>query len=157
MIDKPFLQPLPATRYEYAELKETKVQFNYHVDYDGFFYSVHYSYVNSPCSVRATFKTIEIYIGSERVAAHSRNYNPFKRYTTHMPQAHQAVSGWIPERFLSWAEKTSPHTRELIKHIFESREYPVQTYRTCMEIMRLGKNYSSAIMERTSREVLGNH
>lgn len=156
-IDKPFLQPLPATRYEYAEWKETKVQFNYHVDYDGFFYSVHYSYVNNPCSVRATSKTIEVYIGSERVAAHPRNYNPYKRYTTlpdHMPEAHQAISGWSPERFLSWAEKTGPNTRELIKHILESREYPVQTYRTCMGIMRLGKNYSTAIMERASREAL---
>jgi hypothetical protein len=81
-IDKPFLQPLPATKYEYSEWKETKVQFNYHVDFDGFFYSVHYSRVNNPCSVRVTSKTIEVYIGSERVAAHPRNYNPYKRYTT---------------------------------------------------------------------------
>jgi transposase len=156
-IDKPFLQPLPVSRYEYAQWKETKVQFNYHVDYDGFFYSVHYSHVNSPCSVRATSKTIEIYIGSARVAAYSRNYNPYKRYITlseHMPQAHQAVSGWNPERFLAWAEKTGPNTRELIKQILESREYPVQTYRACMGIMRFGEDYSSAIMERASREAL---
>jgi transposase len=156
-IDKPCLQPLPATKYEYAEWKETKVQFNYHVDFDGFFYSVHYSRVNSPCSVRATSKTIEVYIGSERVAAYRRNYNPYKRYTTlpeHMPEAHQAVSGWNSERFLSWAEKTGSNTRELIKRILESREYPVQTYRTCMGIMRLGKNYSTAIMESASREAL---
>lgn len=71
-----------------------------------------------------------------------------------MPEAHQAVSGWSPERFLSWAEKTGPNTRELIKHVLESREYPVQTYRTCMGIMRLGKDYSTAIMERASREAL---
>jgi transposase len=156
-IDKPFLQPLPATKYEYAEWKETKVQFNHHVDFGGFFYSVHYSRVNSPCSVRATSKTIEVYIGSERVAVHRRNNNPYKRYTTlseHMPEAHQAISGWSPERFLSWAEKTGPNTRELIKRILESREYPVQTYRTCMGIMRLCKNYSIEIMESASRETL---
>jgi hypothetical protein len=107
--------------------------------------------------VRATSKTIEIYIGSERIAAHLRNYNTFKRYTTlpeHMPEAHQAVSGWNSERFLSWAEKTGPNTRELIKRILESREYPVQTYRTCMGIMRFCKNYSTAIMENASREAL---
>jgi hypothetical protein len=157
MIDKPFLQPLPATKYEYAQWKATKVQFNYHVDFDGFFYSVHYSHANSPCSVRITSRTIEIYIGSERVAAHPRNYNSYKRYSTlpeHMPEAHKAVSGWSSERFLSWAEKTGPNTRELIKSILESREYPVQTYRACMGIMRLGKNYSTAIMENASREAL---
>lgn len=156
-IDKPCLQPLPATKYEYAEWKETKVYFNYHVEFEKFFYSVHYSLVNSPCSVRATSNTIEVYIGAERVAVHRRNRNPYKRYSTlpeHMSEAHQAVSGWGPERFLSWAEKTGPNTRELIKHILESREYPVQTYRTCMGVMRLGEKYSNAIMERASREAL---
>jgi transposase len=156
-IDKPYLQPLPATKYEYASWKETKVQFNYHVDYEGFFYSVHYSYAGRHCSVRATSNTIEIFIGSERVAAYQRNYNKFKRYITlpeHMPEAHKAVSGWNPERFLSWAEKIGPNTRELIKRILESREYPVQTYRSCMGVMRLSKNYSSDIMERASQEAL---
>lgn len=156
-IDKPFLQPLPATKYEYAEWKETKIQFNYHIDFAGFFYSVHFSRVNSPCSVRATSKTIEIYIGSERVAAHPRNYNTYKRYTTlseHMPEAHQAVSGWSSERLLAWAEKTGPHTRELIQHVLESREYPVQTYRTCLGIMGHCKNNSPAVMESACREAL---
>ncbi len=156
-IDKPCLQPLPATKYEYSSRKETKVPFNYHVDYEGFFYSVHYSYVGRPCSVRATSKTIEIYIDNERVAAHQRNYNTFKRYITlpeHMPEAHKAVFGWNPERFLSWAEKIGPNTRELIKRILENREYPVQTYRSCMGVMRLGQSHANEIMESASREAL---
>jgi transposase len=156
-IDKLSLQPLPATKYEYSEWKETKVLFNYHVDYDNFFYSVHYSHVNSPCSVRATSKTIEIFIGSERIATHLRNYNTFKRYTTlqeHIPEGHKAVYGWSPERFLSWAEKIGHYTQDFIKHILESREYPVQTYRACMGIMRFSKSYSAEIMENASREAL---
>lgn len=156
-IDKPFLQPLPSTTYEFSEWKETKVQFNYHVEYDGFFYSVHYSYINKHCSVRATARTIEIYIGTERIAAYPRNYNTFKRYTTlpeHMPEGHKAVSGWSSDRYLSWAEKTGPYTRKLIKSVLESREYPVQTYRACMGILRLGRNYSGEIMEAASQEAL---
>ncbi len=81
-IDKPYLQPLPPVKYEYSDWIETRVGFNYHVEYSGFFYSTHYSYAGSMCSVRATSKTIEIYIGNERIAAHPRNYNTFKRYTT---------------------------------------------------------------------------
>lgn len=156
-IDKPFLQALPATRYEYAEWKEAKVQFNYHVEYEGFFYSVHYSYVGRSCSIRATTTTIEIYLGTERIAAYQRNYNVFKRYATlpaHMPEEHKAVYGWSSERFLSWAEKIGPNTKALIKSILESREYPVQTYRACMGIMRLCKNYPVEIMEKASREAL---
>lgn len=156
-IDQPALQPLPATRYEYADWRETKVQFNYHVEYAGFFYSVHYSYVGRPCSVRATAKTVEINIDSERVAAYPRNYNTYKRYTTlaeHMPEGHKAVAGWSSERFLSWADKIGPNTREFINHILESRDYPVQTYRACMGIMRLAKTYSTELMERASREAI---
>jgi transposase len=82
-IDKPCLQPLPTVKYEYSDWMETRVGFNYHVEYgDGFFYSVHYSYAGSLCSVRATARTIEIYIDNERIAAYPRNYNTFKRYTT---------------------------------------------------------------------------
>jgi len=156
-IDKPCLQPLPTTKYEYSEWEETKVAFNYHVEYNGFFYSVHYSYAGRPCSVRATNKIIEVFIDNERVAAYSRNYNQFKRYTTleeHMPEEHKAVYGWKPDRFLSWAEKTGPNTRELIKNVLESREYPVQSYRACMGIMRLSKNHPVEIMEMASREAL---
>ncbi len=157
-IDKPVLQRLPSTRYEYAEWTEAKVQFNYHVEHDKkYFYSVHYSYVGQSCSVRATAKTIEIFIGNERIAAHKRNYNPYKCYTTlpeHMPENHKAVSGWSSERFIEWAEKVGPMTTRFIKSLLESREYPVQTYRVCMGIMRLAKNHSHELMESASQEAL---
>jgi hypothetical protein len=71
-----------------------------------------------------------------------------------MPEEHKAVYGWNSERFLSWAEKVGPNTRELVKTILESREYPVQTYRSCMGIMRLCKQYPDEIIEKASREAL---
>ena len=156
-IDKPFLQPLPSRRYEFADWKEAKIGFNYHVEYEKFFYSVHYSHAGQPCSIRATPHVIEIFRGNERIGACKRNYNTFKRYTTlpeHMPEQHKAVYGWNSERFLSWAEKIGPNTRELIQCILESREYPVQTYRTCMGVMRLCKVYPAHIMESACREAL---
>jgi hypothetical protein len=64
-IDKPCLQSLPATKFEYSDWREGKIQFNYHVEYDRFFYSVHYAYVNQFCSVRATSRVVEVYVGSE--------------------------------------------------------------------------------------------
>jgi len=71
-----------------------------------------------------------------------------------MPEAHKAVSGWSPERFLSWAEKIGPNTREFIKNVLESREYPVQTYRACMGIMRFSKSHPPEVMETVSLEAL---
>lgn len=158
MLDKPLLKPLPTTEYEYSEWKQTKVQFNYHVEYDdGFFYSVPHIYVGQPSFVRATSKIVEIFIGNERIAVHQRNYNKLKRYKTlpeHMPEEHKIVSGWSTERFLAWADKIGPNTKELIKHVLESREYPIQAYRACMGIMRLGKEFPPEIMESACQEAL---
>ena len=156
-IDRPHLKPLPSTPYEYAQWKEGKVGFNYHVEYDHFFYSVPYTYVNRPCSIRATSETIEVYVDNKRIAAYPRNYNKAKRYTTleeHMPDEHKAVYGWSSDRFLLWAAKSGPHTREFVKEILKSREYPVQSYRACMGIMRLAKAYPPDTMEAASRIAL---
>lgn len=156
-IDQPVLQQLPLTHYEYAAWKEAKVQFNYHVEYEGFYYSVPYSYIGRMGSVRATAKTIEIYLDHERIAAYPRNYNHFKRYVTlpeHMPAEHKMVSGWNSDRFSAWAETIGPHTQELIQHILASREYPIQSYRSCMGMMRLGKQYSNTLMETASQQAL---
>ena len=71
-----------------------------------------------------------------------------------MPEAHKAVYGWSSERFLSWAEKVGTNTQLLLKHILESREYPVQTYRACMGIMRYSKSYTNEVMERASQDAL---
>lgn len=157
-IDKPLLKPLPATRYEYCDWKETKVAFNYHVEYDGFYYSVDHAYAGHPCWIRATGKTIEIFVSSQRIAAHIRNYNKFSRYITlaeHMPEEHKAVSGWSSQRFISWANKIGPSTGELIKNVLESRDYPVQAYRACMAILRFAKSCPIQIMESAARQALG--
>lgn len=156
-IDKPALMPLPKTRYEYADWKNAKIAFNYHVEYDGYFYSVPFVHTGKMAKIRATASVIEVFTDGVRIAAHPRNFNPYKRYRTlpeHMPESHKAVTGWSSERFLTWAEKIGPQTKQLLNHILDSREYPVQTYRACMGIMRLASSYSVEHMEAASKEAL---
>ncbi|HWQ30625.1 MAG TPA: IS21 family transposase [Negativicutes bacterium] len=156
-IDKPALKALPAARYEYADWKEAKIAFNYHVEYEGFFYSVHYSHIGRIAAIRATASTIEIFVDNVRAAAHPRNFNTYKRYTTlpeHMPESHKAVTGWNSEKYLAWAEKIGPQTKQLIANILDSREYPVQTYRACMGIMRLSSGYPPKTVEAASKEAI---
>ena len=155
--DKPALKPLPVTRYEYADWKDAKIAFNYHVEYEGFFYSVSYSHIGKASRIRATASTIEIFVDGVRIAAHQRNLNTYKRYTTlpeHMPESHKAVTGWSSERYLAWAEKIGPQTKKLIATILDSREYPVQTYRACMGIMRLSSSYPTETVEAASKEAI---
>ncbi len=156
-IDKPALMALPKTSYEYAEWKNAKVAFNYHIEYDGFFYSVPFVHIGRIARIRATVSVVEVFVDGVRIAAHTRNSNPYKRYKTlpeHMPESHKAVTGWNSERFLGWAEKIGPQTKKLIAQILDSREYPVQTYRVCMGIMRLASSCSAENMETASNEAL---
>jgi len=102
-IDKPALAPLPARRYEYCKWRQSRVPYNYHVEYEKFYYSVPYTYAGSPCFLRATKDAVEVYVDSIRVTAHKRNYNKGSRYTTdpdHMAEEHKAVSGWSSGRFV---------------------------------------------------------
>jgi hypothetical protein len=159
-IDKPALMPLPNSSYEYADWKEAKVGFDYHVEYDRSYYSVSHLFISQSCRVRASSKTIEIYIGGDRIAAHPRNYDPWNRYTTlpeHMPDNHKVVSKWNSESFLSWAGKIGPSTKEFIDLLLKSREYPVQAYKTVLGIMSLTKSYSPEVMEKASAEAISTH
>ena len=149
-IDKPFLQPLPVQKYEYAEFKEAKVPFNYHIEWDGFFYSIGYTYVGQICTIRAAMNTIEAFIDNERVCAHPRNHNKLDRYKTlpeHMPESHKVVAGWSDDRFISWADKIGQNTAAFIRQVLGSCEHSVQSYRACMGIMRLGNKYPAETME----------
>jgi hypothetical protein len=78
----------------------------------------------------------------------------FNTLEEHMPDEHKAVYGWSTERFLLWADNIGLNTRELIQRVLKSSKHPVQSYRACMGIMRLCKNYPAEIMETASREAL---
>lgn len=71
-----------------------------------------------------------------------------------MPESHKAVTAWNSERYLAWAEKIGPQTKNLIANILDSREYPVQTYRACMGIMRLSSVYTHECIEAASEEAI---
>ena len=58
-IDKPMLRLLPRAQYELAQFKECRIGINYHVESEGFFYSVPHEYRGAECSVRATLDTLE--------------------------------------------------------------------------------------------------
>lgn len=156
-IDKPELRPLPANRYEYSHFKETSVPFNYHVEFDGYFYSVPYENISNPCTIIATKRTIEVFVGTERIALHERNHNKRKRYRTshsHMPESHKAVTGFNDDRFISWAAKYGANTKAYIEYVLSTSEYSVQSYRTCMGIMKLAGTCSSDVVESATEEAL---
>lgn len=148
-LDQPALRPLPEERYQYAEWKKSRVNIDYHVEFEGHYYSVPYQLVKKQLELRATAETVECFREGKRVASHRRNRLKGGHTTLpeHMPSSHRQYASWTPSRMVSWARETGPHTAQLVEAILEERPHPEQGFRSCLGIMRLAKSYGAERVE----------
>lgn len=148
-LERPALNPLPATAYVYAQWKKARVNIDYHIEVEGHYYSVPYQFVHEQVEVRITEFTIECFLKGKRVASHGRSLRRGRHTTVkaHMPPAHRHFADWTPERLADWAAKTGPATAELVQQIIASRAHPQQGYRTCLGILRLGDAHGKDRLE----------
>jgi transposase len=148
-LDQPALRPLPPTPYEHAEWKKATVHIDYHVEVDHHYYSVPYRFVRQQLDVRLTAHCVECFHKGQRVSSHRRTFLPGQHTTLpeHMPPAHHAYAEWTPERLVRWAQTSGPATAQLVGTILASRAHPLQGFRSCLGIMRLGKTYGAERLE----------
>jgi len=148
-VDKPALKPLPATPYEFAIWKKARINIDYHIDYDGHYYSVSHHLYPADVMIRATEKAIEIFLGGERVTLHPRSHIKGGHTTLkeHMPSDHRFYSEWSPERFIHWAEQIGPQTTRIVQLELNSRQHPEQAYRACLGILGFAKKHTPARLE----------
>jgi transposase len=64
-----------------------------------------------------------------------------------MPPHHRFIAEWSPERFLSWAAKVGPQTRQLIAEVLRKPTVVEQSFRTCMGILKLADRYEAPRLE----------
>ena len=156
-LDRPVLRPLPREAYEFATwVDKRKVPFTYHIQIERHHYSVPYQYLGRYVRARVGAQIVEIFDGETRIAAHPRGRAP-EKYTTnraHMPKNHQAYGEWPPSRFVKWAKKIGPYTTALVEENFSRAHVPVQVYRRCMGILKLGGEYGQTALERACQLAL---
>jgi len=80
-IDRPALNPLPATPYEFAHWKQAKVHVDYHVEVEGHYYSVPHTLVGRKVDLRSTATTVEVFHHGQRVASHPKVEQRGRRIT----------------------------------------------------------------------------
>jgi transposase len=155
-LDKPALQPLPSEPFDMSEWTRARVNIDYHVSYDGNFYSVPYNLVHEEVEIRATPTTVEVLHKGVRVASHVRNRGRGHAVTNneHRPKSHQAHLEWTPSRMLHWAQTIGPHTVQLFDRIMSERPHPEMGYRACLGLIRLAGKYSLARMEAAAERAL---
>jgi len=154
-IDKPALRPLPASKFELADVKIKRVGDYYHLEYDDFYYSVPYTLHRQQVLLRATATTIEVLNKNhERVASHRRRYNASEgRYSTipsHMPPNHQAVHQsrkFDGQRYRSWAKAVGTNTFFVVDTLLKSGKVEEQGFRACMGILQMTTKYGNERIE----------
>ena len=141
-VEMPVLASLPDVDYQFAEWRVARVSLDYHVEIDGFFYSVPHGLIREQVDVRATTRTIELFHRGTRVAAHQRRYGGRRHGTDpdHMPSAHRRYAEWTPERFRRWGRSIGQNTEGLVLAILANRPHPEQGFRTCLGVLRLFKD-----------------
>jgi hypothetical protein len=99
-VDQPALQPLLATAYDLSQWCQAKVNIDYHVAFDGNFYSAPYPLVQEEVDVRSTPTTVEVLHKGQRVASHghSRGHRLAITEREHRPKSHQAHLEWTPSQ-----------------------------------------------------------
>ena len=148
-LDAPYLRALPASRFVLAEWKLASVNIDYHVEYDGHYYSVPHALVRQKVELRITRGTIEVLARGRRVASHPKNSRKggYSTIADHMPTAHRAHADWSPSRLMNWASTIGPATGELVKRLLMEKQHPEQGYRACLGLMRLARNVGRERME----------
>jgi transposase len=142
-LERPALQPLPVTPYEFAEFKKVTANIDYHVEFERHFYSVPHRLVRQKLEVRATATTVEVLHRHQRVASHAREYGR-RRYLTdpaHMPASHRAHLEWTPSRLIRWATTVGPAAAAVTRRILETRPHPEHGYRACLGLMSLARRH----------------
>ena len=155
-IERPVMRALPQDDFEYAEWHLARVGIDYHVEVQGFFYSVPHALIREQVDTRATQRTIEVFHRGKRVAAHARRYGGPRHGTQaeHMPSAHRRYAEWTPERLQRDARGIGPATEALIIAVMARRPHPEQGFRTCLGILRLFRGLEASRVEAASNRAV---
>ena len=148
-LDAPALRPLPAARFAIGRWKTAKVNIDYHVEFEGHYYSVPHRLVGARLDVRVTAALLECFASNQRVACHavSTVRGGFTTAPEHMPASHRAHLQWTPGKLIAWGERIGVSTAALVTWQLERRPHPEQGYRACLGLLALARKYSPERLE----------
>jgi len=141
-IDKPALNPLPKLAYQYTEIKQVKVNIDYHIEYDHHYYSVPHHLVGEKLELHASDKLLELYFHSKRVTSHVRGYRPgMSTKAEHMPVKHEKHHRWTPGKLMNWAKDIGDEVLLWVKTLLNQKAHPEQAYRVILGLLNLTRSY----------------
>ena len=158
-IEKGALKPLPLEKYELRDYKTATVQKNCHVYYapDKNYYSIPNAYIGKKVKLVLTQSVVEIYHNQVRIALHPRSRKAYHYVTLkdHMPVSHTYNADWSSEYFITWAQKLGTSTKQYIEKILEKKQYPEQSYKSCVGILSMASKIGKERLNSACKRALG--
>ena len=154
------MKPLPGGEYTTCDYKAVlKVPNNYHIDYDGHYYSVLYTYKGKPAILKATMTEIRICDEYNRlICRHPRSYRDFPLYITddnHMPPEHlyyKEVNAHDGAHYRRWASVYGESMVTLIDRILRSSKHEEQAYNSCAGILHSCKDVPHRLVQEAAEK-----
>ena len=141
-------------------MKVRRVPDNYHIEWDGFYYSVPFGFYRQKVTLRATSTSIEIFDADRnRIASHPRRRSG-KRYVSdpaHMPQHHRAQwdsNQWNGTRYRQWARQIGAETFGVVDRMLAAHSIEEQAYKSCIGLLQLAKKHSPERLENACRRAI---
>jgi len=155
-IEQKELLPLPPKPFQLFGRATATVAPDYHIEYDTGFYSVSPKYIKSEVLVKASSDKVFIYQKDKLLAEHPRCRFKGQRSTLpeHVHDRHVDYLLWSGDYFRSQAKAIGTATEQIINKVLSSRDYEVQSYRSCLGILRLAKRHGSPCLEKACSEAM---
>ena len=149
LLDVPVLRPLPPERFRLSRWKTAKVNVDYHVEFDGHYYSVPHRLVGAKLDVRVTGALLECFAANQRVAGHALSAvrGGFTTTPEHMPASHRAHLEWTPAKLIAWGERVGVSAAAVVTWQMTHRPHPEQGYRACLGLLALARKYGAPRLE----------
>ena len=158
--DKPQMRPLPDRNFTVCDYRYfPRVPDNYHLEYDGHYYSVLYTRHGMPAMLKATMTEIRICDENNRLLCkHPRSYKKFPLYITdetHMPPEHvyyKELNAHDGAYYRRWATVYGTPMVTLIDSILKSVKHEEQAYNSCKGILHMCKNVPDHVVKEVAQK-----
>jgi transposase len=155
-LDKPALRALPKQAYRYTAVLVRRARNDYHVDFEGHFYSLPYILASKKVTLHSCGNVLEIYHDHKRVATHVKHEEKgcHTTMTEHMPTSHQKHAQSTPAELTRQAKKIGNTTLKLIQDILKEGIHAEKGSRMCLGILNLSRKYGATRLENACQRAL---
>lgn len=150
------LMDLPEQRWQQVDWRKAKVSRDWHLMVDTIKYSVPSQYAGQSVDVRIIGEQVAVMADGLVIAEHVRGTRRYSYVTNaeHAPAGYQDTSLlWTRAYFLRQASKIGPGTVEALTRLLDRKKIEAQGFRSCMNILALGKGLNRSLLERACQDL----